>query len=261
MTTPTSIRTARPSASVVAGGGDPGSLVATTDDDSILAAQLSAQYQKAIGGLREVLIFGAMLMRLRDTLSACGQGVSARGKPITGNGIAGEGLKTWLAENCPEISRPTAYRHLAIAEQIQTEYLSLVGARTAKAYTLPDLVAADPDDLPEHARAKQLELFDYVSGTSQRSWLDRIAPRRSDHTPGGNTYDRHDTDGHLVKGKGAPKSDTTRAADAAELANAILDDIDRFFNVGHATDLTADGRRTMIAALKDAARKLALIAD
>jgi len=253
--TPTSIRTARPSASVVAGGGDPGSLVAT-DDDSILAAQLRDQYERATGGMREVLKFGAMLMKLRELIET-----GPRADQFVGGRGNEGGVRLWLRTHCPDISYSTAQRFLAIAEQIQTEYLSLVGARTSKAYTLPDLVAADPDDLPEHARAKQLELFDYVSGTSQRSWLDRIAPRRSDHTPGGNTYDRHDTDGHLVKGKGAPKSDTTRAADAAELANAILDDIDRFFNIGHATDLTADGRRTMIAALKDAARKLALIAD
>lgn len=136
-------------------------------DHKLLGKQLTEQYQKAVGGMREVLIFGAMLMQVREVVSTCGHN-STRG-PQT----KGDGLKGWLAEYAPNISRSTAYRFLGIAEVIQREYTMLVGSRVAKVYTLSDLVTAPAADLPDFAQKKQLELFDYVAGTSQRSWLDR----------------------------------------------------------------------------------------
>lgn len=143
--------------------------------DSDMGVQLTAQYKRAVSGMREVLIFGAMLKQVENSLSNVDT-LSVRGRPQTGHGIAGGGLKGWLEANAPEISRPTALRFLGVTEAIAEEYMQIVGAKVAKAYDLPSLVLADASTLDAHAALKQGELFDYVAGTSQRSWLDRYKP-------------------------------------------------------------------------------------
>jgi len=135
-------------------------------EDTELASQLREQYGRAIGGMREVLKFGAMLMKLREKLET-----GPHADQFTGGRGKQGGIRQWLRENCPEISHSTAYRFLGIAEAVEGEYRALVGVRVAKSYPLPDLVAADPRDLPEGIKEKQLELFEFVDGTSQRSWL------------------------------------------------------------------------------------------
>jgi len=138
--------------------------------DSDMGVQLTAQYKRAVSGMREVLIFGAMLKQVEES-------VSARGHAHLGNEARrGTGLKGWLEANAPEISRPTALRFLGVTEAIAEEYMQIVGAKVAKAYDLPSLVLADASTLDAHAALKQGELFDYVAGTSQRSWLDRYKP-------------------------------------------------------------------------------------
>lgn len=135
-------------------------------DDAAIGQQLTAQYKRAVSGMREVLIFGAMLMQVDVTVSARGHG----GK----FGNKGTGLKGWLETYAPEISRPTAYRFLGITKAVTEEYEGIVGPQIAKRFGLPELVLTPPDQLPERARLKQGELFDFISGTSQRSWLDQF---------------------------------------------------------------------------------------
>ena len=139
---------------------------------SDMGGQLTVQYKRAVSGMREVLIFGAMLKQVENSLSNVDT-LSVRGRPQTGHGLAGGGLKGWLEAHAPEISRPTALRFLGVTEAIALEYMQIVGAAVAQAYDLPALVLADASTLDAHAALKQSELFDYVSGTSQRSWLDR----------------------------------------------------------------------------------------
>jgi hypothetical protein len=155
--------------------------VSDFSEDALLGTQLTAQYRRAVSGMTEVLKFGAMLMQVENTLSNVDK-VSARGHQVTGNGIKGGGLKGWLEAHAPEISRPTALRFLGITKAIAVEYQNIVGARVAKRFDLPALVLTDKDELPEEAQIKQLELFDYVAGTSQRSWLDRFKPVESHQT-------------------------------------------------------------------------------
>jgi hypothetical protein len=145
----------------------------TISEDSQIGEQLTAQYHKAVSGMREVLIFGAMLKQVENTLSNVDK-VSARGKQLTGNGVKGKGLKGWLATYAPEISRSTAYRFLGITEAVMDQYEMIVGKQIAKKFDLPTLVTSSPESLPAAARTKQEELFDFVSGTSQRSWLDQF---------------------------------------------------------------------------------------
>lgn len=148
--------------------------------DAEIGKQLTAQYHRAVSGMREVLIFGAMLMQVENNVSARGH-IPLRG----GRDMKGGGLKAWLAKHTPEINRSTAYRFLGVTKAIAAEYNTIVGTRTAKKYTLHDLVLAEPAQLPAPIAAKQLELFDYVAGTSQRSWLDQF--REYTRTIGGDT--------------------------------------------------------------------------
>ncbi len=148
------------------------------EENAEAAVALVAQYRKALAGMREVLLFGAMLMQLRAALE---EADSLRG------GKQGLGLKAWLAEHTPEISRETAYRFLGVAEGVAVEYAGVVGKRVAEKIPMPELVLAAPEALPEPARLKQQELFEYVQGTSQRSWLDiaRSRARREPPAPRG----------------------------------------------------------------------------
>lgn len=149
-----------------------------------MGEQLTRQYKLAVSGMREVLLFGAMLMQVRHLL-VHEPGVVSKLDTTKHHGpqTKGMGLKAWLAEYSPEISRSTAYRFLGIAEAVAEEYASVVGKRVAKELGFVELVTAQPEALSEPARLKQLELFDYVSGTSQRSWLDRF--KAEDDTPRG----------------------------------------------------------------------------
>ena len=147
-------------------------------EDQAAGSALTAQYQRAVSGMREVLIFGAMLMQIEESVTVSTRGHGGK------FGDKGTGLKGWLEANAPDISRPTALRFLGITKAIAADYQSIVGARVAKKFDLPTLVLTDNADLPEEAQLKQGELFDYVSGTSQRSWLDRFQPR---HFIGGDT--------------------------------------------------------------------------
>ena len=141
-----------------------------TLSDQELGHQLTAQYRLAVSGMREVLLFGAMLWQVEANVSTRGHDRSRGG----GRDTAGQGLKGWLERYAPEISRPTAYRFLGIAKAVAEEYETIVGARVAKTYDLPALVLAKTEDLPQHAQLKQGELFEFISGTSQRSWLDQF---------------------------------------------------------------------------------------
>jgi hypothetical protein len=158
-------------------------------DDFERGYALTQAYHDATGGMISVLRFGAHMMEL-DKWFAC--------EPLKmGQGQRG-GIREWLRVNAPEINHGTAYRLKRVADEIAEEYESLVGKRFAKQLTMQQLVLTDAAKLPEDAKAKQLELFDFVRGTSQRSWLDRW---KQSARKGGNLYDR---DGE--KGKRKPLS-------------------------------------------------------
>ena len=170
-------------------------------EDLEMAQQLTAQYVKAVGAMAEVVKFGAMMIMLEATLSTRGQG--------NGNGRKGDGVKGWLEKHCPGVKRATAYRFMDVVLSMTHDYAKIVGAKAAKQIDLPKLVTTPADKLPGALAKKQLELFDFVSGTSQRSWLDRFkAP-----TPvGGSNY-------VLGAGKGERKPPTPE--EAAQLLQGL----------------------------------------
>jgi len=152
---------------------NPPELVAS--DFEQMGQQLTTQYQRAVSGMVEIVKFGAMMAHVRNTLSNVDK-VSARGKALTGNGIKGDGLKAWLEQYAPDVKRATAYRFEDVTQAMAEEYVQIVGTRVANKYSLPELVLAEK--LPKQAQAKQLQFFEYISGTSQRSWLDRFSRKK-----------------------------------------------------------------------------------
>ena len=134
-------------------------------EDAQMGQQLTEQYRKAVGGMTEVLRFGAMMMGLRAELSTRGK-LSKGGPAKDGNG----GITGWLEQFAPDIKRSTAERFLHVAEAVAADF-----ALPAKVSFI-ELATSAPEQLSGALREKQDELWDFVNGTSQRSWLDRFAP-------------------------------------------------------------------------------------
>lgn len=165
------------------------SLVPKTDDQSsaqivLMCQQLSEQYPRAVAAMVEILKFGAMMMRFREIVSSkLEETMTQVPRAQRGPSAKGRGFETLIPK---EIKIATAYRFEEIAKAIALDYEAVVGKKVASQFSLPDLVTTPANELPAQAQAKQLSLFDYVSGTSQRSWLDRIRPekpRGGDNTP------------------------------------------------------------------------------
>lgn len=131
-------------------------------------ATLTAQYRKAVNGLYEAYVFGQMLMAVKSRLEAPSPGDATRGtarcEQDHGGALAepgwnaGTGLKTWLAEHCPEINYSTARRFLSIAEKTQ---IALVGG-----------VQEDEAWKPSEAQVRA-----FLEGKSQRAILRRGGSR------------------------------------------------------------------------------------
>jgi len=135
-------------------------------EDVQMGEQLTAQYQRAIGGMAEVLRFGAMMMMLREKLSTCGQLRPGRKSKDDNDGIS-----DWLRTYAPSVARSTAYRFLNVAKSVAESF------KVPAKITFAELVTTDKAELPPKLALKQAELWEYVSGTSQRSWLDRFTPK------------------------------------------------------------------------------------
>lgn len=126
-----------------------------TDLYNDVGAKLSSTIQAAVK-------FGAKLIEWEQYL-----GVS-----VGGRGASGEGVKGWLAENCPGINYQTAmgYKHLA------EKNLKMLEAVTPKQLALASLVGKDkvenPDgeyiDVPAEAIERRDEIF--TEATSRRKF-------------------------------------------------------------------------------------------
>lgn len=142
-------------------------VTAPQTDDALMGQQLTAQYHVATGAMQEVLKFGAMMMMLQAHLRDSTRGVAkAKGNKER----EGTGLKAWLKQYAPEVKEGTAYRFLHVAEAVQQDF------QLAANIDFVALVTTPAEKLDPKLQKKQLELWDFASGLSQRSWLDRLAP-------------------------------------------------------------------------------------
>lgn len=211
----------------------------------LMGEQLTAQYKLATSGMQQVVIFGAMMLKLRDKHPETAKHGGSR-RSSSNVELEKVTLRGWLEKHAPEVKLTTALRFLNVTEAITADYAQIVGAKTAKLISLPDLVTTPTEQLPKGCEAKQLTLFEFVNGTSQRSWLDRFSPE-SPQKRGAN-------------GRG---NDKPRAPTAAELAEAakneitdVLNLLDAWFEAGHHTRVDSDLRVTADATLEEARKKL-----
>ena len=223
-------------------------LTLPTSDDAMKGAQLTTQYHRATGGMKEVVIFGALMMQLREEYPEIAQRGGDRKSKSTMD-FDRLTLANWLETYAPEVKRTTAIRFLHVTEAIAQDYVEIVGAKIAKLMPMSQLVTTALEELPENAQAKQLELFEWINGTSQKSWLDRFNPESPQKR------------GHKTKidqGNDTPKPMT--AADLAAAAEDeiihILNALDGWFLAAHHTRVMKDTLTTTDAVLEEARKKL-----
>jgi hypothetical protein len=152
-----------------------------------MGAQLTEQFEKATSGMREVLIFGAMMMRLRQLVLS---NVDKTGAATRGPAAKGTGIDAWLKQYAPNIPHASAYRFEAVAMGVADKWDALPDS-LAKKIEFPDLVTLPEPKLAKIDKRlpkKRVELFDYVKGTSQKSFLDQFRDKYSSR--GGNQYER-----------------------------------------------------------------------
>lgn len=161
--------------------------------DREMGAQLTAQYERATGGMREVLKFGAMMMMLRvEVVSKLDTTVATRGPTAKDTGV-----KKWIEEHAPKVQRSTAYRFEDVAKAVVKAYE--LPARITKRLTFEQLVTTPAKNLDDDARSAQEKLFAFVDGTSQKSLLDNfraakpfgagLRDSQRKHTPHGDPND------------------------------------------------------------------------
>ena len=128
--------------------------VQVKSQDAQVAAMLSEQYgvcEKAKDSLlRESMKFGALLIDAEQLIGECKGGY----------GSAGEGIKAWLAEHCPEINYKTAMGYKATGAMAAN---MLGGGRIAIAALLDQSTIAKTTgeviDVPSEVIEKRDELF------------------------------------------------------------------------------------------------------
>lgn len=131
----------------------------TEAEQKALGHQIETQYAKATSGLVENIALGGLIEQARDIVSTCGHDRSRGG----GRDTEGEGLKGWLAEHAPSVTRSTAYRCLELTKGVREE---LGIGKNADLYEL--LKGAKPTD-KEVAQREKITAF--VAGKSQRTLL------------------------------------------------------------------------------------------
>jgi hypothetical protein len=214
-------------------------------DDALMGEQLTAQYKLATSGMQQVVIFGAMMLKLREKHPETAKHGGNR-RSSSNVELEKVTLRGWLENYAPEVKLTTALRFLNVTEAIAENYQEIVGAKTAKIISLPDLVTTPSAELPKGCEAKQLELFDFVNGTSQKSWLDRFSPVSPQQR--GRDSRSHD--------KPRPPTAAELAAQATSEITDLLNNLDAWFEAGHHTRVDADLRMTAEATLEEARKKL-----
>lgn len=122
-----------------------------------LAEQLTAQYNRATSGTRDILVFGAMMISLGKIINI----QYAReddGQLLDKSG----GLKGWIGAHCPEINYKTAYGYYRLAQSLY-ETLEL-----PKSTDLQRLLLAASEDLTGKEAKQRVLIEQALSGKSKR---------------------------------------------------------------------------------------------
>ena len=134
---------------------------ATRDDgrDRSAGAALSAQYRKAMDGMKEIVTFGAMMLAVRDELAKRLAQSGGHGKE------EGAGLKAWLKEYSPDVNERTARRFMDLADTVR----QLV--RLSPGVDMVSLLTSSASQLQGGLAAKRAAIEKLIEGRSQRQLM------------------------------------------------------------------------------------------
>ena len=130
--------------------------------DVIMGRQLTEQWDRVVGGQREQLIFGAMMLKLRAHLLSPRADSKHKG---SGRYAKGEGVEAWLAAHAKRVSKGTAYRLMDIAEGVAAEF------KLGKRVDLEMLLSAQVENLDTNLAKKRAKIEECIEGRSQRQLL------------------------------------------------------------------------------------------
>ncbi len=121
-------------------------------DSTRLGKELTALYRDAVEGHMRVLAFGARFMAVEERVTIVTRSGSHETK--------GTGMKGWLEEHAPEISRSTAYKFRDIAEGVAKKFHL---ANPGRIFALPE------GELNEAEQKKREKVLAFATDNSLRS--------------------------------------------------------------------------------------------
>jgi hypothetical protein len=130
-------------------------------EDAEMGRQLTEQWERVKASRREDLIFGAMMLKVRErVVSACGH----NSRPQRGPGSQEGSLKDWIDKHAPTVSRSVAYRLMEIAEGVQQDF------KLGK-LDLAQLLIAQVEGMDPQLATKRAQIEEVIEGKSQRQLL------------------------------------------------------------------------------------------
>ena len=199
-----------------------------------IAARLTAAYRRAEGArgafMREAVAFGVRLIEAEWSLVPAGTKLdncekqSKRGR--NGEGRPNSGLEAWLAENCPEISYPTAKKYKMYA----TRVIAMMGGETAEvlaALRSPTemKVSYEPSDAETDVSADVETVCDEIIDAREALFTEATSRRRLEQMwfrfAGGDGAGRPKGP---VAAEDAPVRKLSRADEAKAIWNRLLQD-------------------------------------
>lgn len=185
--------------------------VVPTDAAPGVAQQLTTQYRAVVAAtgqmLREAVKFGAMLMELEAIV----------GKSHGGVYSAGDGVKGWLAENCPEIVYQTAMAYKSLAAK-SAALIGGLGLQTIAALQGGGHVTktnGETVDVPAEIIEKRDALFEAVDSRRKLEQAYFEFMRDQERPPRGK------------KAAGAPVPKLTQRDEAAAIWTRVMGVIDK----------------------------------
>lgn len=122
-------------------------------EPAVIAAQLTQQWRKAESAKVEIVRFGWMLSEVETQV--------ARGRMGNGTYKGGDGMKAWLAQNCPEINYKTALDYRTIYERVRA------AVKIPDAVDMHDVLEETPGE-DKKIEAYRQQIFDFVLDTPIR---------------------------------------------------------------------------------------------
>ncbi|CAN5354751.1 hypothetical protein BH09VER1_BH09VER1_28650 [soil metagenome] len=211
-------------------------LAPDTFDDAEAGAQLTAQYRKAIGGTKEILIFGAMAAQAEEV-------VATRGSNSRGPQTKGQGLKGWLDKYAPEVNYSNAKRFLHLAEGLRSEF------RLGNKVDLVKLLTAPVAELPASDKKTREKIEKFVEGKSQRGL--QIAFGYND-----GKKKKRETNDPAPKDLTPEEKEAKAIEEAVDCYEHIMRGLDSFLKDNQHTLLDKDQRAFLATALAETKRKV-----